>query len=141
MMLCDTYVVCHARVCVYMHSFTFVFLRRKKKRVKGKDQLFDSSTKRNGTLGRKNTDPESEWDKVIAENGVEAVQMRHKGSSKDIDIIHNVPLDPRASVEQPLYVPKESEVVPVTLQRAKVGMRNDYISALALRINSLPLNV
>lgn len=90
--------------------------------MKGRDELFTSSTKRNGTLGRTNTDPETEWDKVVADNDVETVNMRYKGSSKDIDIIHNVPLDPRASVEHPLQVPKESEVVPVTLSRAKVGI-------------------
>lgn len=101
------------------------FFRRRRKRKKD-PKFYDPATNRsyktlgNGTLGRqRTTDPEEEWDKVIAENGVETVKMRDK--SKDIDIIHNVPLDPRATLEEPLIVPQQTEIVPVTLSRARVG--------------------
>ncbi|KAF6025873.1 hypothetical protein EB796_015820 [Bugula neritina] len=95
--------------------------RQKKKQPKFYDPVEEKrlyKTLGNGTLGRqRSSHPTEEWEKVVTENGGSMVEMREKNEMDEIDIIHNVPLDPRASIEQPLYVPTQSQVV--TLQRAK----------------------
>lgn len=85
---------------------------RKRKRKSGDNTAVCTTNRTPGrsTLKRRNTDPAEEWDKVLIENGEQRPKLE-----KDIDIIHNVPLDPRATLDKPLNIPKQAEYV--TLQR------------------------
>lgn len=63
-------------------------------------------------------DPAEEWGKVLQENSEPPPVLRVKPDT-ELDIVHNVPLDPRATLERPLTIPKEYEFV--TLQRGTVS--------------------
>ena len=104
----------------------FILFGRRRRRGKSKiyGQTYNKKTYKtlgNGTLGKqRSTDPTQEWDRMMTENEHSPVQTRKpSNASIPLDIIHNVPLDPRATIERPLTIPRESHMV--TLQRGRVS--------------------
>lgn len=106
-----------------IHGLIWASYRRKHKSPKLQKKPSVQSVRsvkssRNDTLRRQHSNPADEWDRVLMQNGENAPLMR-QSQSKDMEIIHNVPLDPRATLERPLHIPQRHEYVAV--QRNTVG--------------------
>lgn len=56
----------------------------------------------------------------MTENEHQMTELPMVPDEPEMDIIHNVPLDPRAAIEEPLTIPREVNVL--TLSRHKVSL-------------------